>query len=114
MNFPPFDVSATAILAVLAAGMALLFDYFPGLASWFDTLEPDKKKLIMLALSAVLGAGAFLGSCLGWFSTNLMCTLTSAWTLALDVFVTVSASYVFHQATKPSESLKKAMWGARK
>lgn len=107
--FPPFDVSAVAILAVLASAMALVFDYLPGLASLFDTLAPDKKKLIMLGMSVLLGGGAFLGSCVGWFSTNLMCNVASAWTLALDILVTVSASYAFHMATKPSDSLKKAM-----
>lgn len=99
-------INATVLLALLGAGEALFFDYFPFVAAWFDKLEQNQKQLLTLALAMALGVGVFGASCLGWLVTSLVCDAKTATGLAYDVIVAVATMYGFHQATKPTASLK--------
>lgn len=56
------------LLAALAGGvLSALFSYVPGLSHWFDALDGTYKRLIMLALLALVSVGVVAGSCWGLF-----------------------------------------------
>jgi len=108
--FTSFQITPDWALAVYVAIASLLFDYFPWLAAWFDALTVEKKRLITLAAAVVIVLGAFAGSCLGWWITNLTCEFTSIARVILDLILAVAVMYGFHQGTKPTGAMKSAMF----
>lgn len=60
-------VSITPEWLALIAGalLSLLFSYVPGLSDWFSKLDGTRKRLVMLALLAVVTGGAFGLGCAG-------------------------------------------------
>jgi hypothetical protein len=94
-------ITPEAAIALVTAGLSLFFDHFPVVAQKFDALEVSQKRLITVGLSALVGVGAFVGQCLGWFSTNLACTLPDALNLAYGIVLAVAVMYGFHGGTKP-------------
>jgi hypothetical protein len=108
--FVPFEITPDWALALYVAITSLIFDYFPGLAAWFDLLAVEKKRLITLASVIVITAVAITGSCLGWWLTNLVCNTASIIRILIDLIMAVAVMYGFHKATKPSPALKQTMW----
>ena len=89
-------------LSILLAGLlAILFDWFPGLAAWFDGLSRLKKQQVMLGLLGLVVAGVFAGSCLGWFETGLACARQSLPTLLEYILIAAGANQAVHLLTKP-------------
>lgn len=95
------SVTPDTVIAVVVSALALFFDYFPGLSDKFDVLPLEQKRLITVSLAVLVGAAGFVGSCLGWFSTDLFCTVQSGWDLAYKIILAVAVMYGFHKATKP-------------
>ena len=64
----------------LAAGtvLSLLFSYVPKFKDWFDKLEGNEKRLIMLASLFVTAAGIFGLACTGKFDIAVACDLDGA------------------------------------
>jgi len=82
-------------LAILAGVvLSLLFSYVPGFANWFEPLDGNKKRLIMLALLLTTAGGAFGLSCAGLLNW-LTCDQMGAWAL-VQVFI---AAAIANQAT---------------
>ena len=98
------EISPEVVISVVVAALALFFDYFPGVASKFDALDTDKKRLITVGLAVIVGASAFAGECLGWYETNLVCTLQGGWDLLYNIVLAVAVMYGFHKATKHSSA----------
>jgi flavin reductase (DIM6/NTAB) family NADH-FMN oxidoreductase RutF len=96
------EVTPEVAIAVVVAALALFFDYFPGVASKFDALSVETKRLITVGLSVIVGAAAFAGQCFGWFETNLTCSLAGSWDLFYGIVLAVAINYGFHKATKPA------------
>jgi len=109
-----FSVDSAFLLAIFAGTLALFFDYFPGVAQWFDGLNESQKKLLNLGGVALVAVVIFVGDCYGLFSTNLLCEPKGAIDLAYMVFVAVTVNYGFHKATKPSAALQARMFGEAK
>lgn len=85
-------------LAALAGTLlSLAFSYIPGLAPWFDELEPTRKRLIMAVLLAVVAAIALGMSCVGWISAEASAACTQGG--ALQLVTTYIAALVANQAT---------------
>ena len=101
-------------LALYVAIASLLFDYFPGLAVTFDAMKVEVKRLITLGAAAVIVLGAFAGTCLGWWVTNLTCDVTSITKLLIDLVLAVAVMYGFHAGTKPSDSARASMFRPKK
>jgi hypothetical protein len=87
-------MTAEQLSALAGVILSLAFSYLPGLAPWFDKLEPTVKRLVMAALLLVVAAGAFGLSCAGVLDAAV-CTRVGAWSV-LNVFV---AALVANQAT---------------
>lgn len=95
------SVTPDTVIAVVVSALALFFDYFPGLSDKFDVLPLEQKRLITVSLAVLIGAAGFIGSCLGWFSSDLFCTVQSGWDFAYKIVLAVAVMYGFHKATKP-------------
>ena len=105
-----FDVNPALLLALVAGALALIFDYFPVVSKWFDTLEESQKKLLNVGLVVGVAVVLFVGDCLALFDTNLVCTLKGGLDLAYMVFLAITVNYGLHKATKPSDTLKARMF----
>ena len=97
------------LLALVSAGLALLFDYAPVLAQKFDALPKARKQLIMLGLTSATGALVFAGQCYGVFNAQLVCGADDALRLSYGIILAVAVNFGFHQATKPSAAFKKSL-----
>lgn len=87
-------MTAEQLSALAGVILSLAFSYLPGLAPWFDRLEPTVKRLVMAGLLLVVAVGAFGLSCAGVISAAA-CTQAGAWSV-LTVFI---AALVANQAT---------------
>jgi hypothetical protein len=90
-------------LSMLLGGLlALLFDWFPGLAPWFDRLSRLKKQQLMVILLGLVAAGIFAGSCRGWFDTGLVCERASLPLLVEYILTAAAANQAVHLLAKPA------------
>jgi hypothetical protein len=103
---PLGDVTAARVIAIVAAGMALLFDYFPPLAAWFEKQTDSAKQLISVGAALGLVVLAFVLTCASVVTTNLVCTTVGAWDAVVGLVYLIIVQYAFHKATKPTDSLK--------
>lgn len=93
-----FDVAA--LVAIL---LAIIFEYVPGAAGWFQKLpSPQHKRLVMLLLMIVVGVGAYVGSCVTPLLPSIACTESGAWVVVKAVVVAIVASQSLHPLTKRS------------
>lgn len=69
------EFTPEALSAVAGVVLSLLFSYVPGLNTWFAGKAEETKKLLMLALLAVVAGGVFGLSCTQ-FGTALGIPLT--------------------------------------
>jgi|GEM_PF-5559990 len=62
-----FNLTITPdLLAYVLAGLvAILFDWFPGLAAWYDALSELKKRQVMAGLLVLILAATFGLGCAG-------------------------------------------------
>ena len=61
-------MDALAPGAVLGVVISLLFEYVPGFSAWYNGLEDNYQRLVMLGVLALIVGGAFALSCAGWES----------------------------------------------
>jgi hypothetical protein len=104
-----FSVGPEFLLILVAGLLALLFDYFPGIAKWFDGLDIAAKRQLNAGL--VIGAMIiiFAGQCIGWFATNLVCTVRGSFDALYIVFLAIGVNQGVHALLKPTEKLKARM-----
>lgn len=105
-----FNLSVTPeFLAYLLAGLlALLFDWFPKLSAWFDTLSPLKKQQIIGLLLAVIVAVIFGGICAGLFTSTYACDKAGIAALVQIWLICVGINQGVHALTKPGLDVKLA------
>jgi hypothetical protein len=101
-----FNLSVTPeILAyILAALVALLFDWFPGLAAWYAMQNASRKRQVM---GVVLGGVTLLiyaGICGSVFITQIACD-KAGFVVLIQIFaVSVGINQGVHALFKPSKS----------
>lgn len=89
-------------LSILLAGvLAVAFDWFPGLAPWFDTLSRARKQQIMLALLVLLASGLFAAACRGWLELGLPCVRESLPLLLQTILEAAGVNQALHLLVKP-------------
>lgn len=66
------------ITGLLGAGLPIVFTFFPGLRTWYETLRPNQKGGIMLGLVLLIGMGGLVPVCLGWFTAYIPLTCDQA------------------------------------
>lgn len=50
------------IVAILAVTLSLIFQFFPGVSTWFDTLSAEKKSLFIIVVMIAVAVGTFIGN----------------------------------------------------
>jgi len=101
-----FTVDSALLLALVGGGLALVFDYFPYVRTWFDALTESQKRLVNAGLSLLFAAVLFAGDCLVLFDTNLVCDVRGGMDTLYIVFLAISVNQGVHLALKPSPKLK--------
>jgi hypothetical protein len=71
-------MTAEQLVAIVSAVLALLFAYVPGFANWFNPIQAEYKRLIMLGLLLAVSAVIFGLSCSG-IATYVECTQQGVW-----------------------------------
>jgi len=93
-------------LTVLLSGLlAILFDWFPGLATRFDSLSKLKKQQVMIVLLTGIVGFVFAGSCRGLFETGLACSPQSLPQLLEYILTAAGVNQAVHLLTKPGPQM---------
>lgn len=100
------NLSPQEVIVIALAAISLLLDYAPGLKEKFDKSSQYTKKVITLVVSIGLTALFFVGQCLGWFVTNLICSPYTILDFIYSVVIAVAVMYGFHKASKPVTQTK--------
>jgi len=109
----PFDVTPLLLVTLVAGGLALAFDYFPGIAKWFDALTVEAKRLVNAIGVIGFAAIIFAGQCLGIFLTNLICTLQGSFDLLYIILLALTVNQGVHLILKPTKRFKARMFGIK-
>lgn len=64
-------ITPELLSGLAGAILSLVLSYVPGLSGWWDTLAPDRKRLIMLALLALAAVGIYAADCYGLYATGV-------------------------------------------
>jgi threonine dehydrogenase-like Zn-dependent dehydrogenase len=108
----------TSIAGIL---LSLFFSYIPGLNTWYAAQSEQKKKLLMLALIFLAGAGTFGMACAGWLDflsaagLVVACTREDAIAIARAIVMAAVANqttYLLTPKTKAVEKVKEIKAGA--
>lgn len=97
-------IDGTWLAATAGAILSLLFEYVPGLSTWYETLSEAQKRLVMLVLLVVTAAGVFGLSCytpapVDWVT----CDVGGIWGLITALIAAIVANQGIHlMAKKPA------------
>lgn len=76
-----FKVTSDLMALIIGAVISVLFSYVPGLNAAYAALKEEYKKLIMLGLLIIVSGVIYVGSCKGWFVTDIVCGKEGIWSL---------------------------------
>ncbi len=97
----PLLLSPESLTLMLGGLLAVLFDWFPGLAPWYDALSRLKKQQLMIFLLGLMGSAVFAGTCWGWFESGLLCSRQSLPLLLQYVLGAAGVNQAVHLLSKP-------------
>jgi len=89
------------LVGIGAVLLALLFDWLPGLAPWYDKLKDGQKRGLMAILLLLLSLGAFGMTCAGWIKTGWVCSGLGLLDPVYLWILSVVINQPFHGLTKP-------------
>lgn len=95
--FPPVN---TAEGLTLLAGIiiSLLCSYAPGIADWYNKLNSDNQKpLVMLGFTTLAAVIVFALTCLNWYETGYACDKQSALELLKLVAIAAVSALTTHK-----------------
>ena len=101
-----FELAITPelLVSIVAAFLAVAFDWFPKLAPWFETLSELKKRQLMGGLLLVTVAVIYGGICVKlFFSPVYACEQTSLAELVKVAFLAIVTNLGVHNLTKPAK-----------
>lgn len=101
-----FDVTPLFLITLVAGALALFFDYFPGIAKWFDGLTVEAKRLTNAVGVIAFAAIIFAGQCFAIFLTNLVCSVHGSFDLLYIIFLALGVNQGVHLALKPTARFK--------
>lgn len=98
------NITPELLVSIVAAVLAVLFDWFPKLAPWYDTLSELKKKQLMGGLLLATVAVIYGGICVNlFFSTRYVCEQVSLAELIKAAFLAIAFNQTIHSLTKPTK-----------
>jgi len=87
-----FDPNLIFAFALAGTIVSLLLEYFPKLNTWYNDLEDNIQKLIILLSGFVVVLGSFGLVCLGIFVIPWICTSLGLMDVLVAYFVYIFAS----------------------
>lgn len=105
----PYEIGMVSVIRVLAwvtAATSLILDYFPPVARWYEKVDPAAKRLISVGFAILYVASIFVGTCLQWFSSSLVCSRSGAIDAGTGIILVIILQHGFHGQTKPSADMK--------
>ena len=96
-------LTAENMAMLLAAGLALAFEYVPSLRQRFGQLAAASKRRVMAELLALLVCAVALGNCMGWVNSGLACNPNDLPRLAQVFLAAAASNQATHLLTKISE-----------
>jgi hypothetical protein len=106
-----FDVDPALLVTLVAGALALAFDYFPGVAKWFDGLSKEAKRGVNALGVVGFAVVLFAGQCFGVFATNLVCTVAGSFDLLYIIFLAITVNQGVHLALRPTPRMKARILG---
>jgi hypothetical protein len=64
-------MSAEILVGLAGIVLSVLFEYFPGLSDWYDKLQDNYQRLLMLGMLVVVAGVVFAMNCEGWFAGKI-------------------------------------------
>ena len=101
-----FSVTPEFLLVIFAGLLALVFDYIPGVATWYDGLDTTQKRQVMAVAVIGIALVIFLGQCFAIFLTNIACTVKGGFDMLKIVFLAVGVNQAAHTLFKPTDAFK--------
>jgi hypothetical protein len=100
------SVSPTLLVAVCAALLAVIFDWFPPVAERYNMLSEMKKKQVMLASLVIVVAVIYGGICANILISAISCNKAGLSELAYMALLAAGVNQGIHMLTKPSVSVE--------
>ena len=97
------DITPEVLASFAGMLLALLFEYVPGLAPWYDKLEQVRKQLVMLGLVVAVALIAFGLSC-GGYLNSVACDDKGALGLLWTVGLALTANQGVHMITRKASA----------
>ncbi len=97
-----FTVTPEILAYVLAALLALVFDWFPVISTWYGKLSETRKKQFMIAALLVVSAGLYGGVCAGIFITQYSCDKAGMSGLFQVYLISIGINQGVHKLFKPT------------
>lgn len=89
------------LIGFAAVILALLFDWLPGLKTWYDKFSEGQKRGLMAGLLVIVTGAVFGLSCAGWLQTGLLCNGIGIQDALFLLVLAVAINQGFHGLTKP-------------
>jgi len=99
------SVTPELLTAVFAALLAILFDWFPPVSQWYDTLSVLKKKQIMALGLVLIVAAIYGGTCLSLFSGTVTCDKAGITSLVYSILIALGINQGVHSLAKPVKEI---------
>jgi hypothetical protein len=81
--------------------LAVLFDWLPGLKSWYDKYSDGAKRGLMAGLLVLVTGGAFGLGCAGWIQAGWACSGVGIQGAVYLLVIAVAINQGIHSLTKP-------------
>ena len=98
------NISPSFLVAIFAALLAVICDWFPPVKIWYDDLSDIKKRTVMGAGLIVVVALVYGAICVNVFATVYTCSKQSLIDLVYMALVAAGINQGVHNLTKPSKT----------
>lgn len=107
-----FEIPLTPewLVAAIAFILALVFDWFPGIAKWFDGLTNAVKRIVTIVLLVVVSAAVFGLGCVGILQLTVACTWVGGFDMLKVLIAAIAINQSAHTLFKPSVSFRQRMF----
>ena len=99
-------MTSSTLAAVASAALSLLFSYIPVFKNWFDPQHPNIKRLVMIAMLAIVAVLSFGIACLGvgdLIKLNIPCSAYGALGLIQTLIAAIAANQTVYLLSPKSD-----------
>lgn len=98
------------LVSIVAVILALVFDWFPGLSKWFNSLTTFWKQFGMFILLLATSIVVFVLGCFSLLTLPLTCTFAGGLEM-LKIFITaITVNQAIHLLLKPTAAMRQRMF----